>query len=316
MTSRDHGRASIRMQRVPRILVAVAALLLGVMFMAPLWSIRLIAPQYPEGLGLVIRLNTIVGIKENDLNSINSLNHYIGMRPILPEAIPELRYMPWIVGALIAGGLLVALVGRRRLLVTWVVALAAAGVAGMYDFWRWGYDYGHNLDVEQAIITVPGMTYQPPLIGTKQLLNFQATSLPHIGAAAAGVAFMLALAALVVAYRARVARVPAASAVLAATMACGVPGHAIAFGLDRCAECRMLVSDKRFGAQIVLDTGKEITFDSIECMYAYLAHVRSPSERWVVTANHAGTLVREGDAEFRDDGALHPPMGKTYALAR
>src|SRR4051812_6795180 len=157
--------------RVPRMLVAAAALLLGVMYAAPLWSIRLIAPQYPEGLGLFIRLNTITGVKENDLRSINSLNHYIGMKPIEPTAIPELRFMPWIVAALIVGGLLVAVVGRRRLLVAWVAAFAVTCVAGMYDFWRWGYDYGHNLDADQAIIVVPGMTYQPPLIGSKQLLN-------------------------------------------------------------------------------------------------------------------------------------------------
>jgi serine phosphatase RsbU (regulator of sigma subunit)/uncharacterized protein YigA (DUF484 family) len=72
------------------------------------------------------------------------------MRAIEPTAIPELKFMPWIVAALIIGGLLVAVVGRRRLLVAWVAAFAAICVAGMYDFWRWGYDYGHNLDAEQA----------------------------------------------------------------------------------------------------------------------------------------------------------------------
>lgn len=304
------------MSRVPRLLVAVAALLLGVMFVAPLWSIRLIAPQYPEGLGLLIKLNTISGIKENDLQSINSLNHYIGMRPILPSAIPELKFMPWIAAALIAGGLLVALLGRRRLLVTWVVALAAAGVAGMYDFWRWGYDYGHNLDAEQAVIVVPDMTYQPPLIGTRQLLNFQATSLPHIGAAAAGIAFLLGLIALVIAYRARAARVPAAGALLAASMACAAPGHTIAFGLDTCAECRMIVSDRRFGAQVVTATGKAVTFDSIDCMRVYVAREGGAGERWVVDAEHPGTLVRESDAALKSDGALRPPMGAVYAVTR
>jgi copper chaperone NosL len=316
MKTREPGRPSTHMQRVPRLLVAGAALLLGVMFVTPLWSIRLIAPQYPEGLGLLIKLNTISGIKENDLQSINSLNHYIGMRPILPSAIPELQFMPWIVGGLMLFGLAVALVGRRRLLVAWTVAFAAVGAAGMADFWRWGYDYGHNLDAENAIITVPGMTYQPPLVGSKQLLNFHATSLPHIGAIAAGVAFLLAVGALVVAYRSRAGQMPAAGAILAATMACGSGEHAIAFGHESCAECRMLVSDKRFGAQIVLKTGKAVTFDSIECMYAYLSHSRSSGERWVVTADHTGELVPEEKAVFRNDGVLHPPMGETYAVAR
>ena len=78
-----------------------AALLLGGMYVTPLWRIELIAPQYPEGLGMLIRLNTVSGIQPNDLDNINMLNHYIGMKPITPEAIPELRIMPWVVGGLI-----------------------------------------------------------------------------------------------------------------------------------------------------------------------------------------------------------------------
>jgi copper chaperone NosL len=54
-------------------------------------------------------------------------------------------------------------------------------VAGLVDFYRWGYAYGHELD-EHAAIKVPGMSYQPPVIGTKQLLNFHAASWPDVGA--------------------------------------------------------------------------------------------------------------------------------------
>ena len=304
--------------RVPRMLVASAALLLVVMYIAPVWSIRLVAPQYPEGLGLLIRLNTITGVKEHDLNSINSLNHYIGMRPIEPTAIPELKFMPWIVAGLIGFGLLVAVVGRRRLLVAWVVAFAATGAAGMYDFWRWGYDYGHNLDAEQAVIVVPGMSYQPPLIGTKQLLNFQATSLPHVGAVAAGAALLLAAAALLLAYRPRHARRAAMTTALAtASIACAPAAHQIAFGIESCAQCRMLVSDRRFGAQLVTTTGKTITFDSIACLRKYLARNRgSGGEVWVVDARQPGTLIPERDAAIVADSATHPPMGTLYAVAR
>ena len=50
----------------------------------------------------------------------------------------------------------------------------------MIDFWRWEYNYGHDLNPDAAI-KVPGMAYQPPLIGYKQLLNFGAYSIPDIG---------------------------------------------------------------------------------------------------------------------------------------
>ena len=100
-----------------RALVAVAALLLLGLYAVPLWRIQLHAPQYPEGLGLLIRVNTITGIKPADLDNINGLNHYIGMKAIDPEAVPVLAIMPWVVGALSLGALLVAAVGLRILLV-------------------------------------------------------------------------------------------------------------------------------------------------------------------------------------------------------
>ncbi len=150
-------------------------------FVLPLWRVDLVAPQYPEGLGMLIRVNTVVGVKEQDLNSINNLNHYIGMKRIEPDAIPELRYMPMILGALVVTGLGVAALGKRKVLYAWSVVLGAVLVAGLYDYWKWGYNYGHDLDNATAIIKIPGMTYQPPLIGAKQLLNFTATSWPASG---------------------------------------------------------------------------------------------------------------------------------------
>ena len=105
------------MSRVTRILVALAALSMAVVYVQPLWHIGLQAPQYPEGLGLFIAVNKIVGEKKQDLDSINGLNHYIGMKVIRPDDIPELQYMPKIVAGLIGLGLLTAALGRRRLLI-------------------------------------------------------------------------------------------------------------------------------------------------------------------------------------------------------
>jgi len=171
----------IRLQRSSRIVVAAAALSLLVLYLVPLWRIELHAPQYPEGLGLRIWVGQITGARPNDLNSINGLNHYIGMHAIVPDDFPELRLMPWLLGGLVASGLIVALVGRRGPLYLWLQLIALGAVAGLVDFYRWGYAYGHELD-EHAAIKVPGMSYQPPVIGTKQLLNFHAASWPDVGA--------------------------------------------------------------------------------------------------------------------------------------
>jgi hypothetical protein len=177
-----------RLATTTRALLALAAFLIGVPLVQPLWHIGLVAPQYPEGIGMYIWADQITGQSPQDLHSLNGLNHYIGMKPIVPESIPELRFMPAILVVLALLGLVVAVSGRRRLLLAWTGLFAVVALAGLADFWRWGYDYGHDLD-PTAAIKVPGMSYQPPLLGTKQLLNFQATSWP----AAGGWALMLAL---------------------------------------------------------------------------------------------------------------------------
>lgn len=189
------------MSRLARLLTAGAALLLAGLYLVPIWSIQLAAPQYPEGLGLKIGISSVRGIMPDDLDNINKLNHYIGMQRITPEAIPELRIMPWIVGVLVVAGVLVALAGRRRLLYGWVALFAAVALGGLADFWRWEHDYGTNIDFAHAIIKVPGMTYEPPLIGLKQLLNFTAVSWPDIGGWLAFAALGLALLAVVTTLR-------------------------------------------------------------------------------------------------------------------
>lgn len=161
---------------VSRWVVAVASLLMVSAYFVPLWQILMWAPQYPEGLEMDIWINNITG----DVKVISALNHYIGMKHIEVEMFPEFGYMIYIVGFLIGFGLLTALVNRRVMLLSFCILLIVTGIAALVDFWLWGYDYGHNLD-PTAAINIPGMTYQPPLIGTKQLLNFTAFSGPDIG---------------------------------------------------------------------------------------------------------------------------------------
>ena len=191
------------MTTLSRILTALAAVALLGAFAWPLWSIGLVAPQYPEGLGMKIRLTTVVGAKDNDLRNINQLNHYIGMKVIDPDAIPELKYMPWVVAGLSTLGLIVAVIGRRKPLVGWVTVLTVGSLMGLADFWRWTYDYGHNIDTEHAIIKIPGTFYQPPIFGVKQILNFTATSWPAPGGLAVMAGVTLAFVATVLAFRTR-----------------------------------------------------------------------------------------------------------------
>lgn len=163
-----------------KIWMAVAALLLIALYFLPIWSIQLHAPQYPEGIGMNIHINNVKGKTDHDLQNINGLNHYIGMKHISKEAIPELKVMPYIFGFLIVFGLIAAVSGNRKLVWAWIITFILLAIIGLIDFYIWEYNYGHHLN-PNAPIKVPGMSYQPPLLGKKQLLNITAISLPHIG---------------------------------------------------------------------------------------------------------------------------------------
>ena len=306
-----------------RALTAVAALLTLVLFFVPLWRIQLQAPQYPEGLGMLIRVNTITGIAPTDLNNINGLNHYIGMKAIEPSAIPVLRYMPWVVGLLALFGFATALAGRRAVLVAWIVAFGVAGTAGLAEFYAWSYDYGHNLAAD-AVIKVPGMTYQPPLIGSKQLLNFNASSWPALGGWLAAIAFVLAVAALLpLRRRARTLAGPAlvaarsaatllAAMVLSASACRSADPAPIAYGRADCDVCRMRISDERYGGELVTHTGKVHQFDSIECLANYAVTPtaqRDARSVWVSDYEHPGHLMMASSARFIRRGGPGSPMG-------
>ncbi len=164
------------MKKYSSILIALACLAMIISFFVPLWTVTLDAPQYPEGLTLQIWLSKLSG----DVDIISELNHYIGMKKISVEMFPEFGYMSTIVIAVIVAGLITAIVRKKWLFIIWFVAFFAIAAIGIYDFWSWEYDYGHNLD-PRAAIKIADQYYQPPLIGCKQLLNFNACSFPAGG---------------------------------------------------------------------------------------------------------------------------------------
>ncbi|MFY0643674.1 MAG: hypothetical protein JXR19_04340 [Bacteroidia bacterium] len=172
------------MKRSKLIMMISALLLLG-LFLLPMWNITLEAPQYPEPIGMDIHINRIADMNPNDVKNINIMNHYVGMKEI-PEHLEEFEIFPVVVISMVVLGLLFGFIGRRPLYLTWFILFALLCIAGMYDFYLWEYDYGHSLDPKAAIqfMNPDGspMAYQPPLIGTKTILNFVAHSYPRSGA--------------------------------------------------------------------------------------------------------------------------------------
>ena len=158
------------------ILLSISGIGLVISIFVPIWAIYLEAPQYPEGLGMFLHANKITG----DYEIINGLNHYIGMKTIHQEDFWEFKILPYALGFFAVLAFLFAFLKKKWGLYLFTVLFLLFGVAFMIDFWLWEYDYGHNLNPNAPII-VPGMSYQPPLLGFKQLLNFGAYSYPDVG---------------------------------------------------------------------------------------------------------------------------------------
>ena len=178
------------MKKAGIIMILGSLLLLG-LFKFPLWNIMLGAPQYPEPLGMDIYIQGIKGVQEFDLQNIDGLNHYIGMKTIpKPEEMWEFSVFPKVIIGMVVLGVVIGLLGylekiSYKYFLGWFVLMSILGVLGMYDFNNWLIDYGSNLDPHAIIkVTNPDgtpMSYKPPLIGYQKLLNFDVDSWPHTG---------------------------------------------------------------------------------------------------------------------------------------
>lgn len=170
------NNSSGKISRTSQWVLLVGALSLLLTYFVPIWRIDLWAPQYPEGLTMKIWLSKLSG----QVEIINGLNHYIGMAHIKEEMFPEFKILPYCVAFLSLAGIAAALVRNKKGVLGYFLLLLGSAVFALYDFWKWAYEYGHNLS-DDAPIKVPGMAYQPPLLGYKELLNFGAYSMPDIG---------------------------------------------------------------------------------------------------------------------------------------
>ena len=161
------------------ILVAVVALLPAYFF--PLWNMSFYSNQYTDGLVLHIYSYQLEGGKtpnRDDLREINSLNHYIGMRPLLESDFSEFTWLPLVIGLLMILALRAMVLGKMSNLVDVFVVFIYFSLFSMWSFYHRLYLYGHNLDPTASIKVQP---FTPPFFGTKQIANFTVNSFPDIG---------------------------------------------------------------------------------------------------------------------------------------
>jgi len=269
-----------RISGLSRILIALVSLLLVISIFVPLWRIELWAPQYPEGLRLKIFSTKLNG----DINIINGLNHYIGMKSLHAKDFIEFKVLPYIIGFYALFALVAAFAGRKKILYTLFTMFVLFGIVAMVDFWRWEYNYGHDLDPHAAIV-VPGMAYQPPLLGYKKLLNFGAYSVPDKGGwlfISSGVLLLAAVLKETSVIRrirknkknntATVTTTATTTAIFLLVLfsSCKSSGpEPIKLNSDNCDYCKMSIADMRFACELVTDKRRAYKFDDIKCMADY-----------------------------------------------
>ena len=170
------------------LLAAIVVLLVGGTL--PLWRIGLVAPQYSEGLSLDMYAYQIVaGNNGQDLAEINTLNHYIGMKPIVQADFAEMTWMPFAIGVFALLGLRAVVMGRIGQLVDLGVLFVYFGAFSLGTFAYRLWSYGHHLDPHAPMRIAP---FTPVVVGRQQIANFVQTSLPMAGTVCMGL-FLAAL---------------------------------------------------------------------------------------------------------------------------
>ncbi|MDQ3109702.1 MAG: nitrous oxide reductase accessory protein NosL [Bacteroidota bacterium] len=310
-----------------RLLTAIAALSMIAVIYLPIWRIELAAPQYPEGLYMDIWANKMGG----NIDIINGLNHYIGMKTLHANEFIEFTILPYIFWGFAILGVLTAILNKKKIFFGYFSLFLLFAVVAMADFYRWEYNYGHNLSPD-APIQVPGQSYQPPLIGYKQLLNFGAYSIPDKGGwvmISSGVLLLLGVVVEKIksrrekksGIRSSVRPALVAFVIVAATMiGCATGPEPIRYGKEACDHCKMTLIDKKAGGEIVTAKGKIFRFDDTRCIIDYLASgaIKKDNEPKVYLVDYSGdgSFIPSDKAFLLKSDALHTPMGGNIAAFR
>ncbi len=163
-----------------RLLLLAAAVTVAASVFFPLWKLRLVAPQYNTGLTMQIYAYKIQGggIDGNDINEINNLNHYIGMKKIVQADFTEMQLMPFMFGIFILLALRAVVFGEMAGVIDLFVLASYFGAFSIAAFFYRLYWYGHNLDPHAPVHIQP---FTPLVFGTQKIANFTQSSYPEFG---------------------------------------------------------------------------------------------------------------------------------------
>jgi len=160
---------------IPSILLVIGVLLLLISIFLPYWKLTLFAPQYPGGLEVKLYVNQVSG----DVQEIDILNHYIGMKPMEEAALLERS-----LSIVIIVGIILLSIGA--IYVHSPIALFLSIPAILYplfflgDLYFWMWNFGMNLD-KRAPLSGAVKPFVPPLLGEGKIAQFKTVASWEIG---------------------------------------------------------------------------------------------------------------------------------------
>ena len=96
--------------------------------------------------------------------------------------------------------------------------------------------------------------------------------------------------------------------------ACSKDITPLEYGKDQCDHCRMTLTDKKYGAEIITKKGKAVKFDAAECMLNYLKEKKideNEVEKYlVINLSEPGVLTDAVNATYLISPKLRSPMGE------
>ena len=106
----------------------------------------------------------------------------------------------------------------------------------------------------------------------------------------------------------------ARSAVLTLVLACCAPGvRPIPYGTEPCAHCHMVISDRRFAAELVSRKGRAWFFDDPACLATFYASAAvKPGDVALVVVNDFVTpdsMLDARTASYLQTARIETPMG-------
>ena len=164
-----YREARNRLQRqylLPTIVLLLSALCVLTSLFFPYWEMEMEAPQYPKGLSVQVFIHGVSG----DVDEVDGLNHYIGMKPLKDAGILERTLGVY---ALVATALAVmgAVFIHNKWAGLFILPVASLPIGFLVDLGFWLNLFGQNLD-PTAALSSSVQPFTPPILGTNVIANF------------------------------------------------------------------------------------------------------------------------------------------------